>query len=136
MHCTNHRDYYGECGNQNWKWWTPAQRAYHYEQSATARFSDAVPPNGGLLDALGQKLAEEDFAVMEVLLRYRGIRTLHALESLEPMERVVLLCKARLFYQLLEVFPSHKKIALNKLFGDVPLQGMYQGSRRAMQVSG
>ena len=136
MHCTNHRHYYGECGNQNWNWWTPPQRACQYEQSATAQFSDVVPPNGGLSDALRQKLAEEDLADMEVLLRYRGIRTLHALESLEPTERVVLLCKARLFYELLEVFPSHKKIALNKLFGDVPQQGMYQGSRRAMQASG
>ena len=107
MYCTNHPDYYGECGNQNWNWWTPAQRAYQYEQSATARFSDAVPPNGGLLDALRQKLAEEDLADMEVPSRYCGIRTLHALESLEPTERVVLLCKARLFYEILEVFLSH-----------------------------
>ena len=73
MHGTNTRDYYGECGNQNWNWWTPAQRAYQYEQSATARFSDVVPPNDGLSDALRQKLAEEDLADMEVLLRYRGI---------------------------------------------------------------
>ena len=124
MYCTNHPDYYGECGNQNWHWRTPVQWAYQYEQSANARFSDVVPSNGGLSDALRQKLAEEDLADMEVLLRYRGIRTLHALESLEPTERVVLLCKARLFYELLEVFPSHKKIALNKLFGDVPHQGV------------
>ena len=48
----------------------------------------------------------------------------------------MLLCKARELYELLEVFPSHKKNALNKLFGDVPQQGMYQGSTRAMQVSG
>ena len=83
MRCTNHREYYGECGNQNWNWWTLAQRVYQYEQSATAWFSDAVPPNGGLLDALRQKLAEEDLADM-VPSRYCGIRTLHALESLEP----------------------------------------------------
>ncbi len=48
----------------------------------------------------------------------------------------MLLCEARLVNEILEVFPSHKKIALNKLFGDVPQQGMYQGSRRAMQVCG
>ena len=61
---------------------------------------------------------------MEVLLRYRSIRTLRALESLETTERVVLLCKARELYELLGIFPSHLKNALNKLFGDVPQQGM------------
>ena len=95
-----------------------------------------MPPNGGFLDALRQKLAEEDLAIMEVLSRYCGIRTLHALEFLEPTVRVVLLCKARLFYEILEGFLSRKKIALNKLFGGVPQQGIYQGSRRAMQLSG
>ena len=65
MRCINHREYYGECGNQNWNWWTLAQRVYQYEQSATAWFSDAVPPNGGFLDALRQNLAEEDLADME-----------------------------------------------------------------------
>ena len=48
----------------------------------------------------------------------------------------MLLCKARLFYVMLEGFLSRKMIALNKLFGGVPQQGIYQGSRRAMQVSG
>ena len=98
--------------------------AHQYGQSAAARFSDNVPPNGGLTDTLKQKLAEEDLLDMEVLLRYRSIRTLRALESLETTERVVLLCKARELYELLGIFPSHLKNALNKLFGDVPQQGM------------
>ena len=46
---------------------------------------------------------------------------------METTERVVLLCKARELYELLGIFPSHIKNALNKLFGDVAQQGMCQG---------
>ena len=136
MYCTNHPDYYGECGNQNWHRLTPVQRTYQYEQSANSFFSDVVPSNGGLSDALRQKLAEEDLVDMEVLLRYRGIRTLYGLESLEPTERVVLLCKARLLYELLEIFPSYRVNALNELFGDAPQLAMYQGSRSVVHATG
>ena len=134
MHCTKHQVPCGDVWSQTWNNQTFAQLAHQYGQSAAARFSDNVPPNGGLTDALKQKLAEEDLLDMEVLLRYRGIRTLRALESLETTERVVLLCKARELYELLGIFPSHLKNALNKLFGDVPQQGMCQGSKGAMQA--
>ena len=95
-----------------------------------------MPSSGGLSDALRQKLAEEDLVDMEVLLRYRGIRTLYGLESLEPTERVVLLCKARLLYELLEIFPSYRVNALNELFGDAPQLAMYQGSRSVVHATG
>ena len=134
MHCTKHQVPCGDVWSQTWNNQTFAQLAHQYGQSAAARFSDNVPPNGGLTDALKQKLAEEDLLDMEVLLRYRSIRTLRALESLETTERVVLLCKARELYELLGIFPSHLKNALNKLFGDVPQQGMYQGSKGAMHA--
>ena len=124
MHCTKHQVPCGDVWSQTWNNQTFAQLAHQYGQSAAARFSDNVPPNGGLTDALKQKLAEEDLLDMEVLLRYRSIRTMRALESLETTERVVLLCKARELYELLGIFPSHLKNALNKLFGDVPQQGV------------
>jgi len=38
---------------------------------------------------------------------------------------VVLLCKAWLFYVMLEGFLSRKMTSLNKLFGGVPQQGIY-----------
>ena len=55
---------------------------------------------------------------------------------METTERVVLLCKARELYELSGIFPSHLKNTLNKLFGDVPQQGMCQGSKGAMQAGG
>ena len=136
MYCTNHPDYYGECRNQRWHRQPPDQQEYLYEQSANSWYSDVVPSNGGLSDALKQRLAEEDLVDLEVLLRYRGIRTLYGLESLEPTERVVLLCKARLLYELLEVFPSYRKNALKKLFGDGPQMAVYQGSRSVVHAGG
>jgi hypothetical protein len=63
---------------------------------------------------------------MEVLLRYRGIRTLRALESLETTEKSVLLCKSRELYELLGIFPSNLKHTLNRVFGDVPQQALYE----------
>jgi hypothetical protein len=95
--------------------------------TAEVQLSDVPPPNGGLSDALKHKLAVEDLLDMEVLLRYRGIRTLRALESLETTERSVLLCKSRELFELLGIFPSNLKHTLNRLFGDVPQQGMYEG---------
>ena len=73
----------------------PARLA-HFLGSTTCR-----QKKGRLADALEQRLAEEDLLDMEVLLRYRGIRTLRAVESLETTERAVLLCKARELYELL-----------------------------------
>ena len=107
--------------------------AHQHGQSTAAQYSDVPPSNGQLSDALKHKLAEEDLLDMEVLLRYRGIRTLRALESLETTERAVLLCKARELYELLGIFPSNLKNTLNKLFGDVPQQGMFHASPWAMQ---
>ena len=120
-------------GAPAWGSQTFAQLAHPHVQSTAAQYSDVPPPNGGLSDALKHKLAEEDLLDLEVLLRYRGIRTLRALESLETTERAVLLCKARELYELLGIFPSNLKNTLNKLFGDVPQQGMFHGSPWAMQ---
>ncbi len=133
MHCTKHQVPCGDVWSQTWNNQTFAQLAHQYGQSAAARFSDNVPPNGGLTDALKQKLAEEDLLDMEVLLRYRGIRTLRALESLETTERVVLLCKARELYDLLGIFPRHLKNTLNMMFGNLPPQSMYQGGHAGRQ---
>jgi hypothetical protein len=92
----------------------------------SVQYSDVPGENGQLSDALWHKMAEEDILAMEVLLRYRGIRTLRSLESLESVERAVLLCKARELYGILGIFPSNIKKTLNKLFGDVPQQPMFQ----------
>ena len=120
-------------GGDAWGSQTFAQLAHQHGQSTAARYSDVPPSNGQLSDALKHKLAEEDLLDMEVLLRYRGIRTLRALESLETTERAVLLCKARELYELLGIFPSNLKNTLNKLFGDVPHQGIFNVSPWAMQ---
>ena len=120
-------------GSDAWGAQTFAQLAHQHGQSTAAQYSDVPPANGQLSDALKHKLAEEDLLDMEVLLRYRGIRTLRALESLETTERAVLLCKSRELYELLGIFPSNLKNTLNKLFGDVPHQGMFNVSPWAMQ---
>ena len=66
----------------------------NWDRDSYAQFSDVPKANGGLSDALLHRLAAEDLLDMEVLLRYRGIRTLKSLESMELTERAVLLCKA------------------------------------------
>ena len=129
MHYSQHHCHGGDA----WGSQTFAQLAHQHGQSTAAQYSDVPPSNGQLSDALKHKLAEEDLLDMEVLLRYRGIRTLRALESLETTERAVLLCKARDLYELLGIFPSNLKNTLNKLFGDVPQQGMFHASPWAMQ---
>ena len=130
MHYSQHHCHGGDAwGSQMF-----AQLAHQHGQSTAAQYSDLAPSNGQLSDALKHKLAEEDLLDMEVLLRYRGIRTLRALESLETTERAVLLCKARELYELLGIFPSNLKNTLNKLFGDVPQQGTFQGSPWARQA--
>ena len=129
MHYSQHHSH----GEGAWGSQTFAQLAHQHGQSTAAQFSDVPPSNGRISDALKQKLAEEDLLDMEVLLRYRGIRTLRALESLETTERAVLLCKARELYEILGIFPSNLKNTLNKLFGDVPQQAMFMGSPWATQ---
>jgi hypothetical protein len=84
----------------------------------SSQVSDVPRENGQLSDALKERLAQEDLLDLEVLLRYRGVRTLRALDSLETNERAVLLCKARELYELLGIFPSNLKKALDKLFGN------------------
>ena len=122
-------------GSDAWGAQTFAQLAHQQGQSTAAQYSDVPPANGQLSDALKHKLAEEDLLDMEVLLRYRGIRTLRALESLETTERAVILCKSRELYELLGIFPSNLKNTLNKLFGDVPHQGMFNVSPWALPKS-
>ena len=133
MHTAEHHYHGGDVWSHTWSSQTFAQLAHQYEQRPATRFSDVPTVNGHLSDALKHKLAEEELLDMEVLLRYRGIRTLRALESLETEESAVLLCKARELYDLLGIFPSSLKNTLNKLFGKVPQQGMYQGSPWTMQ---
>ena len=127
-HSQRHRHGRDFWSNQNF-----VQLAHQHGQSTASQYSDVCPFNGQLSDALKHRLAEEDLLDMEVLLRYRGIRTLRALESLETTERAVLLCKARQLYELLGIFPSNLKNTLNKLFGDVPPSGMCHQSSWAMQ---
>ena len=130
-HSQRHRHGRDFWSNQNF-----VQLPHQHGQSTASQYSDVCPFNGQLSDALKHKLAEEDLLDMEVLLRYRGIRTLRALETLETTERAVLLCKARQFYELLGIFPSNLKNTLNKLFGDVPPSGAmpYMHSQWAGQV--
>ena len=80
--------------------------------------NDVPRENGQLSDRLKEKLALESLLDIEVLLRYRGVHTYRALESLETNERAVLLCKARELYELLGIFPSNLKKALDTLFGN------------------
>ena len=122
------------CHGDAWGSQTFAQLAHQQRQSTAYLLSDVPPSNGCLSDALKHRLAEEDLLDLEVLLRYRSIRTLRALESLETNERAVLLRKSRELYELLGIFPSKLKNTLNKLFGDVPQQGMFRGSPWAMQA--
>jgi len=79
---------------------------------------DDVPSGPGLLSspALRRRLEREDLVDLEVVLRYRGVRTLRALASLDTNERAVLLSKARQLWDLLGIFPSNLKSSLNKLF--------------------
>ena len=85
----------------------------------TASQANDVPcENGQLSEALNLRLAEKDLLDLATLLRYRGVRTLRALESLETNERAVLLCKARDLCALYGIFPSNLKKALDNLFGD------------------
>lgn len=122
MHYFQHHCYADDVwGKQNF-----GHLAHQHGQSTASLYSDVCAFNGQLSDALKHKLAEEDLLDMEVLLRYRGIRTLRALESLQTTERAVLLCKARQLYELLGIFPSNLKNTLNKLFGDVPSSGAMQ----------
>ena len=69
-------------------------------------------------------------------MRYRDIRPLYGLESQEPTERVVLLCKARLLYELLEIFPSYRINAVNELFGGAPELARCQSSRSVVHGTG
>ena len=128
MHYSQHHCHGGDA----WSPQTFGQMAFPHGKSIAWTFSDVPGANGQLSDALTHKLAEEDLTDMAVLLRYRGIRTLRALEGLEAQERAVLLSKSREFYEILGIFPSNLKNTLNMLFGDVPLQGTFHSGSRAM----
>ncbi len=80
--------------------------------------NDVPRENGQLSNALRERLAQGDLLDLEVLMRYRGVRTLRALESLETNERALLLVRARQLYELLGIFPSNLKKALDRLFGN------------------
>ena len=88
-----------------------------------AQTSDVPKANNDRSDALKHRLAAADLLDLKLLLRYRGIRTLESLASLELTERAVLLCKARELYEHLGIPPSKLENTLNQLFGDVPPQG-------------
>ena len=120
-------------GGDVWGGQTFAQLAPPHFQSTAAQYSDLPPLNGGSSEALRHFLTEHDLLGMEVLLLSRKIRTLRALESLETTERAVFLCKAREFYELLGTFPSNLKNTLNRVFGDLPRTGHFQGFPWAMQ---
>ena len=104
------------------------QLAHAYGQNTAVPFDDVPQENGQLSNALKQKLADVGLLDMEVILRYSGIHTRRALEDLNSRESTVLLSKARGLYDLLGIFPSSLKNALNRVFGNVPQQGMYQAA--------
>ena len=110
------------------------QLAHAYGQNTAVPFDDVPQENGQLSNALKQKLAEMGLLDMEVILRYSGIHTRRALDDLNPMEKTVLLTKARQLYEVLGIFPSSLKNTLNMMFGNLPPQSMYQGSPWAMQA--
>ena len=84
-----------------------------------AETPDVPKANNDLSDALKHRLAAADLLDLKLLVRYRGIRTLESLASLELTERTVLLCKARQLYEHLGIPSSKLKNTLNQLFGDV-----------------
>ena len=97
-----------------------------YGQSTAPDYSDAPPINGKTSPALKNLLAQEGIKELKHLLQKRGIRTLEAFYSLPGTEREVLINRARLQYELLDIFPSHLNNTLNKLFGgNMPQQGIY-----------
>jgi hypothetical protein len=56
---------------------------------------DDVPVGVGISPALLRRLEREDLGDLSVVLRYRGVRILRALSSMDCSERAVLLDKAR-----------------------------------------
>jgi hypothetical protein len=97
----------------------------------------------GISPALLRRLEREDLADLAVVLRYRGVKTLRSLASLDTSERAVLLFKANQLWELLGIFRSNLKLSINKLFdadglpvgevtassaGSIPLQPGYVGA--------
>ena len=83
---------------------------------SVSQSSDEPRDHGIISEALKAILLQEDLLDIDILLRYRGIRTLRALASLEAKERAVLLVKARELYECLGLFPSNLQNALGNLF--------------------
>ncbi len=131
---TQHRSGGNVC-TETFKGQSFPQLAHAHGQNTAVPFDDVPQENGQLSNALKQKLADEGLLDMEVILRYSGIHTRRALEDLNSIERTVLLSKARGLYDILGIFPSSLKNTLNRVFGNLPQQSMYQGSPWAMQAS-
>ena len=128
MHYSTHHRAGGNVWGETFSGQNFAQLAYLHGQNTAVPFDDVPQVNGQLSNALKQKLADEGLLDMEVILRYSGIHTRRALEDLNSRESTVLLSKARGLYDLLGIFPSSLKNALNRVFGNVPQQGMYQAA--------
>ena len=97
--------------------------------------SDVPLEKGKLSPALAERLARDDLQDLDILFRYRGVRTLRALLTLECNDRAVLLQKARDIYEILGYFPSTLKTALEQVFRTEGshLQGSFdQGARQSV----
>ena len=129
---TQHRSGGNVC-TETFKGQSFPQLAHAYRQNTAVPFDDVPQENGQLSNALKQKLADEGLLDMEVILRYSGIHTRRALDDLNPMEKTVLLTKARQLYEVLGIFPSSLKNTLNMMFGNLPPQSMYQGGHAGRQ---
>ncbi len=83
-----------------------------------ANASDVPIVNGHVSDALILRLAQQDLLDLGLLLKYRGVRTVRALDALDTNERSVLLVKSRQLYELLGFFPSNLHKAMDLLFAN------------------
>ena len=77
--------------------------------------NDVPCANGQPSEALALRLTGQDLFDIAASLKYRGVRTLRALESLDTNDRAVLLGKIRDLYAVYGLFPSHLQHAVDNL---------------------
>ena len=71
--------------------------------ASQSQVCDVPQQHGVISEALQTLLAQEDLFDIDILLRYRGIRTIRALACLEADDRAILLVRARELYECFEV---------------------------------
>ena len=86
-------------------------------------------PQSQCSKAMVDFLKSEGLEDMEVFFRRHGFTTLRALNSLEPVERAVMLVKSREYWECLGLVPTDVKQTLNKLFGErAPSYALFNGN--------